>query len=138
MKPPVLTPEVLDRFSNKVRDRYPLTAFYLSLDSENVLKLDSFIVSKEARSSGVGSDVMRAVTRFADSYGLRVVLTPGLRDDRHGTTSRVRLVRFYKKFGFYENKGRRKDFSVSGGMIRDPGEPSYGVKNDDFGGLILR
>ncbi len=63
---------------------------------------------------------MRDIVDYADATGKRVVLTPGQKDDRHGTTSRSRLVTFYKRFGFVENKGRAKDFTISESMYREP------------------
>ena len=35
-------------------------------------------------------------------------------------TSQARLKKFYKKFGFVENKGRNKDFEISELMYREP------------------
>ena len=97
-----------------------LWIYSLGDSNPNTIKLDSIRVAKDARKSGVGSAVMQEITDYADERRLRVVLTPGQRDDGHGTTSRGRLVRFYKRFGFKENKGRNKDFTISAGMIREP------------------
>jgi hypothetical protein len=63
---------------------------------------------------------MRELADLADDLGKRVTLSPAVRDDHMGTTSRSRLVDFYKRFGFVENKGRKKDFAVSDSMYRDP------------------
>jgi len=113
----------LHRLAQELEDKYELEDLWLySLgdSNPNTIKLDSIRVSKDARKQGVGSAVMQEITDFADARGLRIVLTPGQKDDGHGTTSRSRLVKFYKRFGFYENKGRRKDYTISAGMIRDP------------------
>ena len=77
------------------------------------------IIAKEKK-QGAGTGLMNDLAAYADQEGKRIVLSPGLKDDRHGTTSRGRLVSFYKRFGFVENKGRNKDFTVSEGMIRNP------------------
>jgi len=45
-------------------------------------------------------------------------LSTAQRDPHHGTTSSARLKKFYKRFGFRENKGRRYDAAVSDNMIR--------------------
>ncbi len=113
----------LHRLAQELEDKYELEDLWLySLgdSNPNTIKLDSIRVSKDARKQGVGSAVMQEITDFADARGLRIVLTPGQKDDGHGTTSRSRLVKFYKRFGFKENKGRNKDFTISAGMIRDP------------------
>ena len=49
-----------------------------------------------------------------------MLLTPGTTDRHNGTTSQARLKRFYKRFGFQENSGRRRDFAISSTMIREP------------------
>ena len=98
----------------------------LGLDSFSVwrrgdaLTLHLLVVPKGARKQGKGTAAMQALTELADAHGLRIVCSPAVRDDHHGTTSRSRLVRFYKRFGFVENKGRNKDFSISEGLYRDP------------------
>ena len=84
--------------------------------SDGDIHLASVIVSKGNRQQGIGSEFMADLVAYADANGKRVVLSPGQPDDRHGTTSRARLVRFYKRFGFIENKGRNKDYQISEGM----------------------
>jgi len=101
-------------------DLQDLWLYSLGDSNPNTIKLDSIIVKKDGRKEGVGSAVMQEITDYADANGLRVVLTPGSKDDSHGTTSHGRLVKFYKRFGFKQNKGRSKDFTISAGMIRDP------------------
>ena len=92
---------------------------HLFEDRNGRINLEVIIIDKDSRGSGVGSDVVTRITNFADSEGKQVVLTPALQDDFQGTTSRKRLIAFYKRFGFIENKGRNKDFAISAGMYRD-------------------
>jgi DNA repair protein RadC/GNAT superfamily N-acetyltransferase len=93
---------------------------YLHDTPEKGIVLSSLIVPKEERRRGIGSLVMQDLTRLADQLGKRVVLTPGTKDDFHGTTSQARLKKFYKRFDFRENRGRRQDFRISETMIREP------------------
>jgi len=119
----VIVGDDVKAFARDVEDRYGLKDFWvysLGDSNPNTIKLDSIIVNKESRKEGVGSAVMQELTDYADERGLRIALTPGQRDDGQGTTSRSRLVKFYKRFGFKENKGRSKDFTISAGMIREP------------------
>lgn len=94
-------------------------------ESKGDLKLDTIIIDKDKRKSGIGSQVMNLITDYADRNGLRIKLTPAIADDLQGTTSRKRLVNFYKRFGFVENKGRNKDFEISEGMYREPQKTLY-------------
>jgi len=78
-------------------------------------------VSPNDRNQGTGTSLMNELVKYADDNNKEISLMPGLQDDRKGTTSRSRLVNFYKRFGFVENKGRNKDFTKkSGGMYYKP------------------
>ena len=63
---------------------------------------------------------MKDLCDYADANNKRILLSPGYKDDHHGTTSHGRLVSVYKRFGFVQNKGRNKDFRISHTMIRNP------------------
>jgi len=106
----------LDRFAQQVTAKYGIV-FILTQYDPQTIKLESIIVKDKKQ--GTGTAVMQELTEYADQHHMRIILTPGVQDDRHGTTSRSRLIKFYKRFGFYENKGRHKDFSLPSGMIRD-------------------
>lgn len=89
-------------------------------ESDGVLKLHNIEVQKDSRGSGVGSKVMGRLTDYADRNNLQMTLTPDVKNTERGTTSAGRLVKFYKKFDFIENKGKNKDFSLSDSMYRAP------------------
>jgi len=113
--------EDLQGFVARLKAKYGLQDLWLyMISNRDIMKLDSIIVSKQDRKSGVGSKVMQEITDYADKHNLRIALSPAIRDDQHGTTSRGRLVKFYKRFGFKENKGRYANYSISAGMIRNP------------------
>jgi GNAT superfamily N-acetyltransferase len=117
-----LTREAVAAFEANTKAKHGLKVFFVTLNGKD-LKLDSLIVPRESQKMGRGSAAMQDLCAFADAHGARLLLTPGIADDRHGTTSRTRLVGFYKRFGFVENKGRNRDFSISAGMIREPVKP---------------
>jgi len=73
------------------------------------IKLATLIVPKDSRRQGQGSSVMTDLTRYADATGKTIILTAAERDDAHGTTSKARLKKFYKRFGFVENNGDHSD-----------------------------
>jgi hypothetical protein len=60
---------------------------------------------------------MTEITSFADEGGKTIALSPSV---DFGGTSVNRLKDFYKQFGFVENKGKNKDFSISESMYRLP------------------
>ena len=104
--------------------KYPDLKQLHLFDSRGDIELNMIAVDKAAQKQGVGSAVMQDITDFADGAGKRVVLTTGVKDPDFGTTSAARLKRFYKRFGFVENKGRNKDFAIKGNLLRNPQEPT--------------
>ena len=84
-------------------------------ERDGAITLSQIIVPKDERSSGKGTAAMQALVDYADATGQRVVLTPS--SDFGGSKSR--LVQFYKRFGFVENKGRNKDYTTMEGMYRE-------------------
>lgn len=111
--------ENISEFEALMKEKYNLTTFFV-YERPDSISLNMIEVPKADRKQGIGSAVMNDLIEYADQYNKRILLTPGLQDDRHGTTSRTRLVKFYKRFGFVENKGRNKDFGISDGMYREP------------------
>ena len=76
--------------------------------------LSRIVVPEGERGAGTGTQVMSRILETADAQGATVALTPS--SDFGG--NKKRLVEFYKRFGFVENKGRNKDYEVSESMYR--------------------
>ena len=111
----------LDAFAAQVKARNGLKQFWIFDSGNNIIELSMILVDKDKRKQGAGSGAMRDLAEFADDRGLTIKLIPGVKDIGQGTTSRSRLVKFYKRFGFIENKGRNIDFAIGAGrMIRYP------------------
>lgn len=101
----------------------------------DTVTVHKIVVPENQRNQGVGSQAMRAITSYADQKGKKVALSPST---DFGATSKKRLVGFYKKHGFTENKGKSRDFSVQETMVREPVEQkpastSLRVKTEDEG-----
>lgn len=109
--------ESVQTFADRVKRDLGLERFSVYEQSNGDLILNLIIVPHARRGEGLGAKALAALVRYADMHGRRVVLTP---DPGFGATSRTRLVQFYKRFGFIENKGRNKDFEISEGMYRNP------------------
>ena len=62
---------------------------------------------------------MKAITDHADKTGQRVTLRLAEKG-YNGSKGPNSLRDFYKRFGFVDNKGRNKDFSISDHMYREP------------------
>ena len=79
--------------------------------------LSNIEIPKHLRNEGVGSEFMSWLTAEADAAGVTLALSPST---DFGASSKSRLVRFYRRFGFVPNKGRNRDFTVSETMYRRP------------------
>ena len=104
----------------------------MSLNDDDILRkynLKDLILSKNGKyvtlnkivsselGKGNGSRFMEDLTKLADKNGWILGLTP---DTSFGGTSVSRLKKFYKRFGFFPNKGRKADFNTREAMIRRP------------------
>lgn len=108
----------IDAFADALSNE--LGIVFVAYESGDNIKLQSIIVPKDKRKQGLGTEALERLCQYADDRKKRIILTTGVKSDSHGTTSQSRLTKFYKRFGFVENKGRRKDFSISATMFRDP------------------
>jgi len=111
----------LDAFASEMKAKHGLKQLWLYDNGNNMVELSAIHVDKASQKQGAGTGAMTDLASYADERGLTIVLTPGVKDTGQGTTSRSRLIKFYKRFGFIENKGRNIDFAIGGGkMIRHP------------------
>lgn len=94
----------LKAYSKFIEHKYGLTKFELDYltnnDGSKDILLAIFIVPEEKRSSGIGSQVMNELCKYADNKNKIVYLYPALKHMGMGTTSRARLIKFYQRFGF--------------------------------------
>lgn len=111
----------LDQLTAKLKAKHGLKHLWIFDNGNNQIELSAIMVDKSEQKQGKGSAAMEDLVDYADSRGLTIVLIPGVKDKHQGTSSRSRLVKFYKRFGFIENKGRNMDFAIGGGkMVRYP------------------
>lgn len=103
-----------------IQSKYPDVSIDLFGDSEKGYELSRIVVPKGSREQGTGTKVMEDILSLADAQGARVSLTP---DSAFGG-SKPRLKKFYKKFGFVDNKGSNKDFTTRNTMYRNPVTPT--------------
>lgn len=103
---------------NKWKDKFD--TLWIGEYPNGDIEVSSLIIARENRKQGVGSSFMEDLCDYADQTRRRILLSPGYKDDNHGTTSHTRLIKFYKRFDFVQNKGRNKDYHISHTMIRNP------------------
>ena len=101
---------------DNIKEKYDIKELTISKtlnDNDDYVTLDKIIMNNKGY--GNGSMFMRDFCKWADMYGKILCLTPS---DSFGATSVSRLKKFYKKFGFVENKGKKSDFNIKETMYR--------------------
>ena len=83
-------------------------------ENNGVITLSQLVVPEGERNSGKGTAAMKALVQYADATGQHIALSPSA--DFGG--NKARLVKFYKQFGFVENKGKNRAFTTSESMYR--------------------
>lgn len=84
-------------------------------DDDSYITLDKIIMN--SKGNGLGSNFMRDLCSWADDHKVIICLTPS---DTFGASSTNRLKKFYKRFGFIDNKGSKTDFNHKESMYRKP------------------
>lgn len=86
------------------------------------IRPNKIIVPKEIRNQGLGTLVMQSLIDLANKQQRILVITPSI---DFGASSVERLKKFYKKFGFVDNKGKNKDFTISQTMYKIPNKMNF-------------
>lgn len=114
--------EELDALEDKIRTECNLEKFWLISSKMNpdIIGLQLIVVDKSERERGQGSKAMKMLCDYADQHRMIIALSPADRSKQTGTTSKARLVRFYERFGFVKNTGKKKHPRVQATMYRVP------------------
>lgn len=107
---------MIDNFESYLREKYKEYLKYLDLISHienDAFELKLIEIKHEHKGRGIGSKILNEITDFADQNGLIVVLSVS-------EIKTNKLIKWYKQFGFLENKNRNKDFRFMSRMIRYP------------------
>jgi predicted GNAT family N-acyltransferase len=109
--------EDLDSLKKTLLTQYPgLQLSIHKLMGKDELYLSKIIVPKDGRNEGIGTKVMIELCKYADQKKLVISLNPSEEFGGNGS----KLKRFYKRFGFVENRGKYKNFEISEDMYRIP------------------
>ena len=117
-----LTPAAVQRFETHIKRAYANVVFELMVTHNllvgNAIEL-TWIIVKD-RKQGIGTAIMRELCAFADRHAAEIRLTPASKGDNAATTSRGRLIRFYKRFGFATAKRKAGDVTGVSSLVRKP------------------
>jgi len=118
-----IEPKVLDQtvepieYSKQIESKHGIKVDLMGQLDKGDITLSRIVIPKDRRKEGIGAEAMDDIIEYADRNDKRIVLTPS---KDFGATSVTRLKKFYKRFGFVENKGTNKDFTTKESMYRDP------------------
>ena len=102
-------------FINSIKKKYKEDFSKINIyEFEDKISID-LIVAKE-KNTGAGTKIMQDICDYADKEKKTIILSPS---DEFGGNKK-RLIEFYKRFGFVENKGKNKEFSIFESMHRLP------------------
>lgn len=106
--------ENLSDLRKQYRDKNIDLSAYGSIDKG--VTLSKIEVQKSYRGKGLATKAMQDLIKIADDNGVLLKLSP---TNEFGA-SKSRLIDFYKRFGFIENKGRSKNLQINETMYREP------------------
>ena len=102
-------------FIKEIKEKYKNSFKTINIyEYNNKISID-LIIAKE-QNSGEGTKLMKDICEYADKSKKIIILSPS--DDFGG--NKKRLIEFYKRFEFVENKGKNKDFEIFESMYRLP------------------
>lgn len=79
-------------------------------------KISIDLIVATEKNTGSGTRLMQDICEYADKEKKTIILSPS---DEFGGNKK-RLIEFYKRFGFVENKGKNKEFLIFESMYRLP------------------
>ena len=108
--------EVLRKIDRAYGRKHPGTNVDVSHDDKSGdLRVNQLFVPPNMQGKGIGTRVMKGLTKYADKQKKRMTLT---QDPDKG--KKAKLAKFYKSHGFEKNRGRSRDFTTRDTDIRNP------------------
>ena len=112
-------------FQDYIRQKYGIV-FDLRKEKDNIVNLEAMQAPRTAP-AGTGTGAMQELVAWADKNGFMLTLSLGEKgyspeEGWKKTSSKGRLEKFYRRFGFRPNRGRYKRYQLSiyTSMYRDP------------------
>lgn len=101
----------INSIKKKYKDEFSKINIY---EFDDKISIDLIVVKE--KSTGVGTKLMQDICDYANKEKKTIILSPS---DEFGGNNK-RLIEFYKRFGFVENKGKNKIFDIFETMYRVP------------------
>jgi GNAT superfamily N-acetyltransferase len=117
-----LTSAKVQKFEARIKKRHEGVLFELMVTHNRLVEsaIELIWIIVQNRKQGVGTAIMRELCEFADRHAAEIRLTPASKGDYAATTSRARLIRFYKRFDFVLDKHKPGKIVGIPVLIRKP------------------
>jgi len=117
-----LTAARVQRFESHIKRSHEGVVFELMVTHDHLLgkAVELIWIIVQDRKKGVGTAIMRQLCEFADRHAAEIRLKPASKSDYVATTSRARLVRFYKRFDFVIDKRKAGEITGIPVLTRKP------------------
>jgi GNAT superfamily N-acetyltransferase len=117
-----LTVAKVQKFEARIKKRHEGVFFELMITHNRLVEsaIELIWIIVQNRKQGVGTAIMRELCEFADRHASEIRLTPASKGDYAATTSRARLIRFYKRFGFISDKRKLGVITGIPVLVRKP------------------
>lgn len=108
-----ITSQDVDALQQHLEARFNVVLDLHYVPDWKLLQVGRILVPTEAQGVGVGTQVLKKITDFADDHNLILSLTPST---DFGASSLSRLNQFYGRFGFKRNR----DDKIPDVLVRKP------------------
>jgi GNAT superfamily N-acetyltransferase len=117
-----LSTTTVQEFESYIKRTYDGVVFELMVTQNRLVEsaIELIWIIVRDRKQGVGTAIMRELCEFADHHTAEIRLTPASKGDYAATTSRARLIRFYKRFGFTMDRRKPGEVAATPVLIRKP------------------
>jgi GNAT superfamily N-acetyltransferase len=112
----------VQKFEARIKKRHEGVFFELMITHNRLVNsaIELIWIIVQNRKQDVGTAIMRELCEFADRHAAEIRFTPASKDDYAATTSRARLIRFYKRFDFVLDKHKPGKIAGIPVLIRKP------------------
>ncbi len=93
-------------------------------NKDNTISINNLVVKENLRNKGIGQNILSDIIAYADKNNKIITLTP---TSEYNTKNK--LINWYKKNGFVENKGKNTNFLISDTLYRLPKDRNFNIKH---------
>ena len=117
---------------NAIKTKYANQTDQLNIfeNKDNTISINNIVVKQNLRNKGIGQSILNDIIDYADKTNKTITLTP-----TSEYLTKNKLINWYKRNGFVENKGKNTDFSISDTMYKLPKNNMQNNKNVKDNGI---